>query len=67
MKANVKHLRTGFDILCRWSSTLDREVRVLAWHVNFLGPTISIEGLEVNRKKALAIEMWKTPTTLKEM
>ncbi|KAI9910908.1 hypothetical protein PsorP6_010524 [Peronosclerospora sorghi] len=67
-KEDVKHRCTVFDTLCRKKRYARREQCVFSHVAGIsLGLTITSERLAVDRNKTLAIEMWKTPTTVNEL
>ncbi|KAJ0391735.1 hypothetical protein P43SY_011074 [Pythium insidiosum] len=65
---HIRHLRAVFEVLQREKlyarlskCTFGRE------SVDFLGHTISNQGLHVGAKKTLAIEQWQRPRSVKEL
>jgi hypothetical protein len=68
MEVHVKHLDILFEVLHREKLYAhEAKCHFASTSVNFLGHTISAQGLKVDIKKTDAIAKWPTPTNQKEL
>ncbi|KAF1313294.1 putative retroelement, partial [Globisporangium splendens] len=68
MEEHIEHLDVLFEVLRREKLYAhEAKCHFAATSVNFLGHTISAQGLTVDTKKTDAIAKWPTPTSQKEL